>query len=117
MFGAHYFFETFNQTSNATEGHAAYGELFPCKAGEVLETTFTQSFHPPGTAPEAEVAVAGEQTRVWELTMGVVGDLTRTSKLTVDKPYMGLVGGGGCDKYWLLAPCVYGSAICLYVFL
>ena len=28
-FGAHYFFETFNETSNSTVGHAAYGEMCP----------------------------------------------------------------------------------------
>eukprot|EP00040_Diaphanoeca_grandis_P026486 m.148436 g.148436 ORF g.148436 m.148436 type:complete len:325 (-) comp30596_c0_seq1:406-1380(-) len=78
MFGAHYFFEVFNATANATQGKAAYGKLYPAKAGETLFTSFTQSKSSKvdGTA--------------WTLKMGVVGDADRTSVVVVDQPYMGL---------------------------
>eukprot|EP00039_Didymoeca_costata_P013955 m.218978 g.218978 ORF g.218978 m.218978 type:complete len:323 (-) comp15910_c0_seq1:51-1019(-) len=76
QFGAHYFFETLNTTSGAREGHAAYGKLYDCKAGDLLFTKF--------------YAVTGKNGPVWTLEMGVVGDATRVSKLVVDKPYMGI---------------------------
>jgi len=37
-FGAQYFFEIFNETANATQGHAATGEMFGTKEGETIFT-------------------------------------------------------------------------------
>ena len=75
MFSAQYFMEIHNVTSNATEGHAATGEVFDCVAGEQLWTEFTLSEH-----------------WVWNLSMGVVGDTSRTSTVISAIPYMGLLG-------------------------
>jgi hypothetical protein len=81
-FGAHYFFETFDVETNSTTGHAAYGDLFPAKEGELLFTSFTQS-------PQTGIsAIAGETQ--WTLEMGVVGDPKRLSRVVVKQPYMGL---------------------------
>lgn len=76
-FGAHYFFETHNATTGATQGHAAYGEMLPTTAGEKLFTTF-----------DASATSGGDPT--WTLRMGVVGDSSRVSELVVAQPYMGL---------------------------
>jgi hypothetical protein len=43
VFGAQYFFELFNETANATQGHAATGETFPVKEGEIIFTRYTLS--------------------------------------------------------------------------
>lgn len=78
-FAAHYFFETFNPAKNGTDAHAAYGDMYPAKAGETLYTSFQIK---PSTKPNAGP--------VWTLTMGVVGDSTRTSTVVAEQPYMGL---------------------------
>jgi len=73
-FGAQYFFEIFNSTSNETEAHAATGETYPCEPGEVLYTKYTLS-----------------ENWVWTLEMGVKGDPARTSIIRIEKPFMGLL--------------------------
>jgi len=73
MFGAHYFFETLNETTGKIDGHAAYGPLHPAKPGESLYTSFKRS-----------------QVKGWVLEMGVVNDSDRVSHLEVESPYMGL---------------------------
>ena len=80
-FGAHYFFEFLNETSGKLESHAAYGEMYPAKPGEVLETSFV------ATTSDTDTGSAGP---IWTLTMKVVGDSSRTSTLRVEQPYMGL---------------------------
>ena len=75
-FGAHYFFEAYNASSNQTEAYAAYGKMFPAKTGETLFTSFTAE-QPKGIGPEP---AAGP---VWTLKMGVVGDPSRLSSLEV----------------------------------
>jgi hypothetical protein len=82
VFGAHYFFETFNTTSNQTDAHASYGKLYPTWAGETLFTIFELIQQQTNGAVSASPR--------WILTMGVVGDDTRVSRLVVDQPYMGL---------------------------
>jgi len=77
-FGAHYFFETYNATTNSTQSHAAYGDLFEAHAGEEIYTKFEASQKADAEGP------------TWTLTMGAVADKTRTSTVVVDKPYMGL---------------------------
>lgn len=77
-FGSHYFFEVWNPTTNSTDSHAAYGELFPAVPGEILHTTFELSLDGVSSSP------------AWTLTMSVVGDPNRTSVLVVPEPYMGL---------------------------
>ncbi len=77
-FGAHYFFEVWNPSTNTTEAHAAYGELFATDPGETLKTTFELSHASNASSP------------AWTLTMSVVGDPSRTSILTIPEPYMGL---------------------------
>ena len=72
-FGAHYFFEVFNATSNQTEGHAAYGSLFPAQPGETLFTSFRRS-----------------ETKGWVVEMGAVGDPSRVSRVEIPQPYMGM---------------------------
>ena len=79
-FGAHYFFETLNATTQQVQSHAAYGDMFEARAGETLFTRFEQS--------ERTGAGAGETQ--WTLTMGAVGDPTRVSTVVVEQPYMGL---------------------------
>lgn len=74
MFGAQYFFELFNKTSNKTEGHAATGELFNAKQGEILWTNFSLN-----------------DKWEWTLGMGIKGDPSRTSTVVAPKPYMGLL--------------------------
>jgi hypothetical protein len=75
-FAAHYFFEVLDEQGK-TVGHAAYGKMFPTRAGEKLFTSFDASAG-AGGAPE------------WTLRMGVIGDDTRVSELHVAQPYMGL---------------------------
>ena len=77
VFGSHYFFEIFNESTGQVDAHAAYGGLFPCNEGETLFTSF-------------DVDPAGKFGPAWILSMGVVGDETRVSYLRVEQPYMGL---------------------------
>jgi len=77
MFGAHYFFEIANLTTGKLEAKAAYGDLYPTTAGEMLFTSF-----------EATPNAVGDF--IWTLKMGVVDDATRTSVVEVPAPYMGL---------------------------
>jgi hypothetical protein len=77
MFGAHYFFETYNESTGAVDAHAAYGGLYPADEGEVLFSSF-------------EVDPAGPFGPAWVVRMGVVGDATRVSTLVAEQPYMGL---------------------------
>ncbi len=79
MFGAHYFFEVFNASTQQVDAKAAYGGLFPALEGETLFTTFDVYAGPFGPA--------------WLVRMGVVGDATRVSEIRVEQPYMGLGGG------------------------
>jgi len=82
VFGAHYFFETFdNNNPNTTQAHAAYGDLYPTYAGEILFTTFSITAGGDGMDTKSPK---------WTLTMGVVGDSSRISKLVVERPYMGM---------------------------
>eukprot|EP00039_Didymoeca_costata_P026169 m.15155 g.15155 ORF g.15155 m.15155 type:complete len:290 (+) comp5305_c0_seq2:17-886(+) len=75
VFGSQYFMEIYNRTSNNShEGHAATGDLFPTKEGEIVYTKFELS-----------------QDAVWTLTMGVKGDKTRVSTVVSETPFMGLV--------------------------
>lgn len=74
VFGAQYFFEIFNETANATQGHAATGEMFGTKEGEVIFTRYTLS-----------------TDWVWTLEMGVKGDPSRLSTVIAHKPFMGLL--------------------------
>ena len=76
MFGAHYFFEVLNASTQQVDAKAAYGALYPALEGEVLFTTFDVGPGPFGPA--------------WTIRMGVVGDATRVSELRVEQPYMGL---------------------------
>ena len=87
LFGSHYFFETFNTTTNAIDSHAAYGMLFPTVAGETLWTEFRLEGGGDGYDAEAPR---------WVLQMGVEGDPDRISTLVVDRPYMGI----GQDPSW-----------------
>lgn len=87
LFGSHYFFETYNTTTNAIDSHAAYGTLYPTVAGETLWTEFR--LEGGGDGYDAE-------TSRWVLQMGVEGDPDRISTLLVDRPYMGL----GQDPSW-----------------
>jgi len=86
-FGAHYFFEYFNITTNSIDSHAAYGSLYPTLAGETLWTEFRMEGG--GDGYDAE-------TPRWVLKMGVEGDPSRISTLVVDRPYMGM----GQDPSW-----------------
>lgn len=87
MFGSHYFFEIYNVTTESVDAHAAYGQLHPVEAGEVLWTEF--KLEGGGDGCDAD-------SPRWVLTMGVEGDYSRTSDLTIDRPYMGL----GMDSSW-----------------
>jgi hypothetical protein len=80
VFGAHYYFQTFDTFSNSTKSHAAYGPIFPTWKGETLYTTFELLL------PQND-SISSPQ---WILTMGVLGDRTRVSELTVPYPYMGI---------------------------
>ena len=73
-FGAQYFFELFNKTSNSTHAHAATGTTFNCTPGEVIFTEFTLS-----------------KDWVWTLQMGVKGDKTRLSTVVAKQPFMGMI--------------------------
>ena len=99
-FASHYFFEIFNETSQEVEPHAAYGEFHPVKPGETLYTEFELSLIGGKTSSNAK------EYPVWTLTMGVVGDTTRTSILKVPHPYMGLGTdwSNGPTTSWLEEP-------------
>ena len=75
-FGAHYFFEIWNETTKQVDSHAAYGSMFDAFAGETLFTSFVQS--------------EGKAGPVWTLTMGAVNDTRRVSTVVAAQPYMGL---------------------------
>ena len=90
IFGAQYFFELFNQTTNSTQGKAAVGTAYPAVEGEVLYTSFEL-----------------DDTYEWTITMGVKGDDSRTSVVHVPKPFMGLLPEEQ-TKSW--AEDVYASA-------
>jgi len=83
-FASHYFFEIFNETSQEVEPHAAYGEFHEAKPGETLYTEFVLSL------TVGKTRYSAKEYPMWTLTMGVVGDTTRTSILEVPHPYMGL---------------------------
>ena len=85
-FGAHYFFEIWNPTTNTTDAHAAYGDFFQALPGEILQTTFELSL-PQDSSSSID-------SPEWKLTMSVMGDPNRTSVLKVPQPYMGL------GKHW-----------------
>lgn len=92
MFGAHYFFETADPSNTSvTQDHAAYGDLHPTWPGETLFTNFDLS--PGGDGMDSD-------SPKWTLTMGVVGDAKRVSKLEVRRPYMGM------GAYWKDSPTV-----------
>jgi hypothetical protein len=76
MFGAHYFFEVFNASTQQVDAKAAYGGLFPALEGETISTSFDVYAGPFGPA--------------WHVKMGVVGDATRVSEIFVEQPYMGI---------------------------
>eukprot|EP00980_Cylindrotheca_fusiformis_P001009 scaffold276_cov132-Cylindrotheca_fusiformis.AAC.4 len=84
VFGAHYYFQTFDDVKNSSQSHAAYGPLFPTWAGEILYTTFEL------VAPTMRTASNAVLSPNWILTMGVVGDESRISRLIVPQPYMGM---------------------------
>jgi hypothetical protein len=73
-FGAQYFFELFNATSNATQAHAATGVTYPTKSGEIIFTSFELS-----------------ADYTWTLRMGVKGDPSRLSTVVAKQPFMGLI--------------------------
>ena len=72
VFGAQYFMET--AVPAAGTAHAAAGPLYNCTEGDVLWT---------------EYALGADWA--WTLSMGVVGDASRTSTLVVAQPFMGLL--------------------------
>merc|ERR1719198_341694 len=74
VFGAQYFFEIFNKTTNKTQAHAATGKTYPCNEGETIYTSFSLS-----------------KDWVWTLKMGVKDDESRVSTVVVEKPFMGLL--------------------------
>ena len=69
IFAAQYFMEIYNGTAKA-----AAGPWFNCSAGDILWTSY-----------------ALDESWVWNLGMGVVGDPSRTSTLVVERPFMGLL--------------------------
>lgn len=79
VFGAHYYFQTFDQVKNSSVSHAAYGPLFSTWPGETLYTSFELK-NPSTTSSPPQ----------WILTMGVVGDKSRVSELIIRQPYMGM---------------------------
>ena len=74
IFAAQYFMELY---PNGT-AKAAAGPWFNCTERDVLWTEYALD----------EVGGAW----VWTLSIGVLGDASRTSRLTVDTPFMGLLG-------------------------
>lgn len=117
QFGAHYFFEVVNgpdpkpclpladcsrsyvlllsdstmprasETSGKLESHAAYGDMFPAKAGEVLETSFVATPGKAGAGP------------VWTLTMRALG-VTLSSQFTSSSASLGCPGYGCGWRSW-----------------
>jgi len=69
-----YFFELYNETTQSINAHAATGDLYETEEGEVVWTSFELS-----------------DKYVWTLSMGVVGDPTRTSTVVAEKPFMGML--------------------------
>ena len=75
FFSAQYFFALNASGRPEPSLHAATGPIFPTSAGEVLWTRMA-----------FDVAALS-----WRLSMGVVGDASRTSAVDVPKPFMGLL--------------------------
>lgn len=74
IFAAQYFMEIY---PNGT-AKAAAGPWYNCTTGDILWTQYALDSDP-------------NDNWVWTLSMGVVGDDSRTSTLVVEKPFMGLL--------------------------
>jgi hypothetical protein len=77
VFQAQYFFAFIDTVTNSTIFKAATGTTYNTSPGELLWTSFTLSNSSSGGS--------------WTLSMGVTGDPTRTSTVTVPAPYMGML--------------------------
>lgn len=78
---------------------AATGELVAVEPGEGVFTTF-------------ELVDARDRSSVeWHLTMGVIGDDSRVSRLVVPKPFMGLVNGTSSWKEEIYDNVYVGSCL------
>ena len=60
--------ELFNETANATQAHAAYGDLYPAAPGETIRTIFEQRAGADAGADAAADASA-DAGPIWTLTM------------------------------------------------
>jgi hypothetical protein len=95
VFGAHYYFQIFDDVKKTSESHAAYGPLFSTWPGETLFTNFE-------IVPSKQDEDQTEGDPQWILTMGVVGDETRISQLIIPRPYMGMgINWDEPSKSWL----------------
>ena len=54
QFGAHYFFEIYNETTGQVQGHAAYGDMYAAKSGEMVHSL--HCIHQDGLLPNRELA-------------------------------------------------------------
>jgi hypothetical protein len=64
--------ELFNETANATQAHAAYGDLYPAAPGETIRTIFEQRAGADAGADAAADAAAdagADAGPLWTLTM------------------------------------------------
>ena len=78
IFAAQYFMEVFdNHTAKA-----AAGPWYNCTEGEILWTEYSL-----------------DDSWVWTLSMGVVGDASRTSSFRAEKPFMGLLESNGTSSW------------------
>ena len=77
-FSAQYFFEVLDAATNAPSPRAATGAIHPVAAGETLWTRMAYD------APSAS----------WALSMGVLGDASRSSAVAAPAPFMGLLAPG-----------------------
>ena len=82
IFAAQYFMEVYNNNT----AKAAAGPWYNCTSGEVLWTEYALD----------EVA-GGEWA--WTLSMGVVGDASRTSSIVAAQPFMGLLVANGTSSW------------------
>jgi hypothetical protein len=78
IFAAQYFMEIYDNST----AKAAAGPWFNCTEGDILWTEYSL-----------------DDNWFWKLSMGVVGDPTRTSSIIVEQPFMGLLVNNGTTSW------------------
>ena len=111
IFAAQYFMEIYDNST----AKAAAGPWFNCTEGEILWTESVSQRRPSGvwtTAPFRRdphsllgsrrcycLRYSLDDNWAWTLSMGVIGDASRTSSFVSEKPFMGLLESNGTSSW------------------